>query len=144
MSSTSVTRQGQLKQLEVGEFGEVYQAAKVTISARQLLPGELDASLPSQASVDGGLGESLTRVLGPALTTASLAWLGDPVPRMRALQKHLLGFSLAQPQEQRMPVMQAIAVIETSIQWRLRYQQMRMADAEAQAQDDTGNKDDQC
>jgi hypothetical protein len=95
-----------------------------------LLPGELEASLPSPADLPEGAVAPLTRFLGPLLTVANPAWVGDPVPRMRALQKALVAHSLTLAEDDRSSLMGAISVVETAVQWRLRWQQMRMTEAE--------------
>ena len=116
---------------DVGEIVSVPQQEPITsVSRAQLLPGEeaaslrpLNAKLPSQIA-------SLTRFLGPHLTVANPAWCGDPVPRMRALQKRLVEHSLTLPGSERAPCMRAISVVEKAVQLRLRYQQMYMNEFE--------------
>jgi hypothetical protein len=95
-----------------------------------LLPAEQALSLPPPASATPGPHEPLTRFLGPLLTVANPAWSGDPVPRLRALQKMLVECSLALDKDDRRECMAALSVVETAVQLRLRFQQMRMTEAE--------------
>jgi hypothetical protein len=95
-----------------------------------LLPAEKALSLPPPAGAAPGPHEPLTRFLGPLLTVANPAWSGDPVPRLRALQKMLVERSLALDKDDRRECMAALSVVETAVQLRLRFQQMRMTEAE--------------
>ena len=97
----------------------------------QLAPAEAKLSMPSDQRISGG-GQlaALTRFIGEALTVASPAWSGDPVPAMRSLQKKLVAHSLTLNEKDRAPCLAAIAVVEDAVQWRLRLQQMRMNDVE--------------
>jgi hypothetical protein len=72
----------------------------------------------------------LTSYLGSACTSGNPAWLANPVPGMRALQKKLVEHSLMSENEDRMEYMDAISVVETAIQLRLRFNQMRMNEVE--------------
>jgi hypothetical protein len=93
-------------------------------------PADQAASLPPPPTATPGPHESLTRFLGPLLTAANPAWSGDPVPRLRGLQKKLVEHSLVLDQDDRAECMAALSVVESAVQLRLRYQQMRMSEAE--------------
>lgn len=131
MSSTSIGRNGGNYTPDFNDLGGVNSTPTPSIMRTQLLPGELEASLPSSADLPQGPVAPLTRFLGPLLTVANPAWVGDPVPRMRALQKRLVAHSLTLAEDDRSSLMEAISVVETAVQWRLRLQQMRMTEAEA-------------
>ncbi|AIY39665.1 hypothetical protein LT85_0505 [Collimonas arenae] len=81
---------------------------------------------PAQA-VDRALAP-LIDFLGPLLTIASPAWSGDPVPRMRDLQKILVAHSLTLDRAERDPCLAAISVVEQAVTLRLRLQQLRMSE----------------
>ena len=116
---------------EVGEIqAQPTQIANVPVSRLTLLPGEEAASLPVSREDFRPAFAPLTQFLGPLLTVANPAWTGDPVPRMRALQKKLVEHSLTLPQEDRTDCLAAITVVERSVQLRLRFQQMRMTEAD--------------
>lgn len=72
----------------------------------------------------------LTNFLGPLLTVANPVWRGDPVPGMRMLQKKLVAHALTLDEQDRAECMGAIATVENAVQLRLRWQQMRMTEAE--------------
>lgn len=131
MSSNSINRNGGSYTPDFNDLGGVALSPQRSIMRTQLLPGELEASLPSRADQPQGAVAPLTRFLGPLLTVANPAWVGDPVPRMRALQKALVAHSLTLAEDDRSSLMDAIRVVETAVQWRLRLQQMRMTEAEA-------------
>lgn len=95
-----------------------------------LLPEEDRLSLPSLEERAHTPLAPLTRFLGPRLTVASPAWVGDPIPLMRALQKKLVEYSLTQDESDRSECMDAILVVENAVQMRLRFQQMCMGEAE--------------
>lgn len=131
MSASSVQR-GKFAR-EPGEFGEVGELSSMPVARvvrTGLLPGELRASLPALKSELVGPVAALTRFLGPMLTAANPLWSGDPLPRLRSLQKSLLSHSMGLPQASRTPVMDAISVVESAVQLRLRWQQMRSSEAE--------------
>jgi hypothetical protein len=130
VSSNSINRNGGSYTSDFNDLGGVSLQPKRSIMRTQLLPGELEASLPSRTDLPEGAVAPLTRFLGPLLTVANPAWVGDPVPRMRALQKALVAHSLTLAEDDRSPLMGAISVVETAVQWRLRLQQMRMTEAE--------------
>lgn len=140
MSSTSINRNGGNYAPDFNDLGGVALAPQRSVMRTQLLPGELEASLPSQAEVSQGAVGPLTRLLGPMLTVANPAWVGDPVPRMRSLQKALVAHSLTLEEGDRASLMQAISVVETAVQWRLRLQQMRMSEAEMNIKPQGGQK----
>lgn len=135
MSTTLVGRGTGGYNPNLGELGGIPQEERVPVMRQQLLPGEEAISLPTAPVAQGPL-TSLTSFLGPILTVANPAWSGDPVPRMRALQKALVEQSLALPDNDRTELMQAINVVESAVQLRLRLQQMRMSEAEMRIKDD--------
>lgn len=100
-------------------------------SAHALGPGHADSAADgvrrTAASPHSPMGP-ITQHLGQLLTVANPAWSGDPLPRMRALQKKLIEHSLNLSQEERGPCLQAISVVEQAVQMRLRLQQMRIDD----------------
>lgn len=100
------------------------------VSAANLHFAEAAKSLNQTGGGSSGLLEPLTTFLGESLTSANSAWTGNPVPRMRALQKVLVGHGIGLPDGERDSALQAITVIEKSIQLRLRLQQLRMIDHE--------------
>lgn len=96
-----------------------------------LLPEEEQLSLPPLDDGMPGPIAPLTRYLGPHLTVASPAWVGDSVSKMRALQKMLVERSLLLDQADRTECMDAIVIVESAVQMRLRFQQMRTNDLPA-------------
>jgi len=131
LSSIPVGRQSGGFSPGLGELGGIIQNEAAPVMRAQLRPGEEAASLPPPPSPQGAM-IPLTRYLGTVLTVANPAWTGDPVPRMRALQKSLVEHSLKLADTDRSELMAAINVVESAVQLRLRFQQMRMSDAEAQ------------
>lgn len=129
MSATSVGRQGSGFSPNLGELGGIPREEAGPVMRAQLLPGEDAASLPPPVVQQGAM-IPMTRMLGPILTAANPAWVGDPVPRMRALQKKLVEHSLTLDEGDRSALMAAINVVEGAVQLRLRLQQMRMSEAE--------------
>ncbi|MFZ6773936.1 hypothetical protein ACO0LB_14590 [Undibacterium sp. SXout7W] len=130
MSSTSVGRNNGGYTPDFNDLGGVNNAKKTPVMRNHLQPGELAASLPSITDIPQNTVEPLTRFLGPSLTFASPAWIGDPIPRMRALQKTMIAHSLTLEEENRSDLMGSINEVETFVQWNLRFQQMRIPDAE--------------
>lgn len=131
MSASSVQR-GKFAR-EPGEFGEVGELSSMPVARvvrTGLLPGELRASLPALKSELAGPVAALTRFLGPMLTAANPLWSGDPLPRLRSLQKSLLSHSMGLPQASRASVMDAISVVERAVQLSLRWQQMRSSEVD--------------
>ena len=126
-------------QNDVGEIRSLEQPMPVeAISGGELYPGEAAASLvqPSSA-MDSGI-TALTSFLGTLLTVANPAWMGDPIPKMRGLQRRLIEHSLNQEEGRRHTCLAAISVVENAVQLRLRFQQMRMTDAEMQPEPTRG------
>lgn len=136
MSSTLVGRGGGGFSPGFGELGGIPREEVGSVMRAQLLPGEEAASLPPIQVAQGPV-VSLTRFLGPLLTVANPAWSGDPVPRMRSLQKSLVERSLELKEGDRSELMEAINVVECAVQLRLRLQQMRMSEAEMQIKTET-------
>ena len=129
--------------LDVGELAEIHSVgnANPILKARpDLLPGEEEASLPPLEVQSDPTLVSLKQLLGERLTSGNAAWSGDPIPRMRALQKKLIEHSLTLEQADRMPCMDAIRVVELAVQWRLRWQQMRRSDVEANLEENNPNQ----
>jgi hypothetical protein len=120
--------------VDVGEIHTLPQESLARPVVRlDLLPEEERASLPQQFATADSTIEPLNRFLGPALTFANPVWTGDPVPRLRGLQKKLVEHSLTLDQSDRSECMAAISVVETAVQLRLRLQQMRMTEEEAES-----------
>lgn len=116
-----------------GDAGEIYSVPAPLPPPRvreNLRPGEEEVSLPAPLTAIPNAITPLTRFLGPLLTVANPAWSGDPVSRMRALQKKLVEHSLILDEGDRSECLAAITVVETAVQLRLRLQQMRMTLAE--------------
>lgn len=129
MSAIPVGRSAGGISSSLGELGGIPREERGAVMREQLLPGEEAASLPPLPVAQGPV-VPLTRFLGPLLTVGNPAWSGDPVPRMRALQKALVECSLALKEDDRSELMSAIKVVESAVQLRLRLQQMRMSEAE--------------
>lgn len=116
---------------DLGEIHSFTTGQPVQLVARpSLLPQEEVISLPPSLNSLPTPLAPLTRFLGPSLTVANPVWSGDPVPRLRALQKKLVEHSLTLAECDRSDFMAAITVVETAVRLRLRYQQMRMNEAE--------------
>jgi hypothetical protein len=129
------SRRGLGTSRDVGELDNLQlETSFVPISRIQLLPGEEAASLLAPSTATPYATAALTRFLGPVLTVANPAWSGDPVPRMRMLQKRLVEHSLTLPEDDRSECMGAIMVVEKAVKLRLRLQQMEMTLAELNAQ----------
>jgi hypothetical protein len=101
------------------------------VSRTALSPEDEEVSLPSMESGGNEAIAPLTRFLGPQLTVANPAWSADPVPQMRALQKKLVEHSLTLAPGDRGECMEALRIVENAVQLRLRFQQMRMTEEEA-------------
>ncbi len=116
------------------DAGEIHSVAgqlpRRQVAGAELLPEQAAVSLAPPASATPAPLAALTRLLGPLLTVASPAWCGDPVPRMRALQKRLVEHSLGLAEDDRGGCMAAMMVVEQAVQLRLRLQQMRSSEAE--------------
>ena len=118
---------------DVGEIRSLEQPLPLeAISSGELYPGEAAASLQQPSSAMDSAISALTDFLGTLLTVASPAWMGDPVPTMRGLQRCLIEHSLGLEEQQRHGCLAAVSVVENAIQLRLRFQQMRMTEAEMQ------------
>jgi hypothetical protein len=105
------------------------------ISRSMLMPEEEALSLP-KAVTEPGAEEVITRHLGPGLTVDNPAWIGDPVPLMRALQKKFVEHALRLEQDQRAECLRGIELVEAAVQMRLRLQQMRMNEFEMSLRDE--------
>ena len=111
---------------EIHPVGVPVLIPNVSVSA--LEPTEAAASFnPSTRRIKSGI-EPLTQFLGVALTAGNPAWTGDPVPKMRALQKKLLEQGMALSGESRGVLLSAISVVEGNIQLRRRLYQHHMAE----------------
>lgn len=107
----------------------------VRAPAEPVSPGALRSNEPAKtldrtAGANASLLAPLNSFLGEGLTSNNSAWTGDPIPKMRALQKTLVEHGIGLPEGERDAAMQAITVIERSIQLRLRLQQHRMLEFE--------------
>jgi hypothetical protein len=113
-----------------GDIGEIQSLPAQTpiqpLGREQLRPEEEAVSLPQQQTRAPSTIAPLNQFLGAALTTANPVWSGDPIPRMRGLQKVLVEHSLTLEQSDRSESMAAIQVVETAVKLRLRFQQMHM------------------
>ena len=119
--------------LDAAEFAEIHtlQAELLAPKSRAALqPGEEALSLPPPELTDPKM-ELLCRALGSALTTDNPVWRGNPVPRLRALQKALIAHSLTRDRDDRRVGLDAVRVLERGIRLRLRWQQMARSDSEA-------------
>ena len=125
-----IDRTGQGEVGGLAEIPEIAQTQPVFKSRPFLLPGEEEASLPEFDYPLDPAQESLKQILGARLSVDNPAWAGDPVPRMRALQKKMIEFSLTQETSERGVCMEAIRIVELAVRWRLRWQQMRRSDLE--------------
>ncbi|SFL98021.1 hypothetical protein [Rugamonas rubra] len=116
------------------DAGEIHnlaaQLAPRQVLGAELAPEQAAVSLAAADAATPGAAAALTRLLGPALTVASAAWCGDPLPAMRALQKRLVEHSLGLAAARRGDCMAAIVVLEQAVRLRLRLQQMRLSEAE--------------
>lgn len=126
--TSSVQRRGNVGvSADIGEIGGVPDDLSTYAISRAQLPPAIEAiSLPSVNTQSNSAIAPLTEFLGPALSVDNAAWKGDPIPRMRALQKRLVEHSLALPENDRTDCMKAISVVENAVQMRLRLQQMEM------------------
>lgn len=79
--------------------------------------------------------EPITKHLGLLLTAANPAWSGDPLPRMRGLQKKLIEYGLTLDQASRGSCLQAIAVVEEAVRMRQRLQQLRIEESNMQPEE---------
>lgn len=114
---------------DVGEIQSLEAAPpSAAISGAELHPGEAAASLFQSCETMPAAIEPLTKFLGSALTFANPAWSGDPVPRMRGLQKTLVEHALTLKEGARGDCLNAITVVERAVQLRLRFQQLRMTE----------------
>ena len=119
---------------DVGDAGDIQSLPKIAAVAQvvaraNLLPEEEAISLPATAA-EPLLIRLLSRLLGAKLTVDNPVWSGDPVPRMRALQKKLVEQALLLPEDDRAACLAAISLVEKAVQLRMRWQQMRKSDAE--------------
>ena len=115
--------------LDIGEiFTPTPDLSSSNISPSQLKDYERDASINPVGRRAGRGIETLTALLGLPLTAGSVAWSGDPVPKMRSLQKKFLEFGMASEGDDRKRALAAISVVEKNIQWRLRLHQLHMSD----------------
>lgn len=119
--------------IDLSEFGEIQNLPETT--AAELRPLSLLQSEEADASIpDSGIGarefEPLTKILGSRLTWGNPVWSGDPIPRLRALQKKLVEHSLMLEEGDRRDCLDAISLVEVAVQLRLRWLQMRRSDAE--------------
>jgi hypothetical protein len=130
-NQTSAVDPARLRGLDdLAEIHSVPDVPAVLKSLPDLLPVEQEVSLPpSELPADATL-VMLGGILGPRLSSDSPAWSGNPVPRMRSLQKLLVEHSLRLAEAERGPSLRAILMVNQAIDWRLRWHQMRRSDAE--------------
>ncbi|MGH8807030.1 MAG: hypothetical protein ACREX0_04025 [Noviherbaspirillum sp.] len=114
------------------EPGEIFNLAHqpTAIWSGDLQAIDEAASLPSEDAIPPGPIAPLTKFLGPELTVSNPVWGEHSVPRMRALQKKLVEFSLTLEESDRAECMAAISQVESAVQLRLRLEQMRMIELE--------------
>lgn len=120
-------------QLDVGEMGEIQTVVREVLVPKALPMLGQEEALASMPSADDTIDRKillLNRAIGEKLTVNNPVWTGDPIPRMRALQKRLIAYSLTLETEERQPCMDAIRVVEQNVQLRLRWQQMKRSDLE--------------
>ena len=127
-------RAGAPEPIETGDIHSLPEPRLASKSSLLLKPTEVALSLPPSTELPNAVAP-LTDLLGPSLTVASPAWSGDPVPGMRLLQKTLLDKALHLPEDERGPLLSAIDLVERAVRMRLRWQQMRRGELEAQAGD---------
>ena len=131
MSISRVGAPGSTPQIAL-ETGEIVtldvEISQSNVSLSQLKEYERDASINLVGRHDSRGIDVLTSLLGVSLTAGSVAWSGDPVPKMRALQKKFLEHGLKQEGEPRRRALAAITVVEKSIKGRLRLHQLHMSD----------------
>lgn len=130
ISRTSRSPIPQIESDDSGIFSVAAPDSAAPVGRVLLLPEEDRISLPSLEDKAHSPLAPLTEFLGPQLTVANPAWIGDPIPLMRALQKKLVEHSLTLAESDRSECMDAILVVENAVQMRLRFQQMRMDEAE--------------
>jgi hypothetical protein len=133
MRTVSTSGVGRSRALDVAEFTEIQSLPETLPALRSrplLLPEEVAISLPEPDNPVPIEILLLNRMLGPKLTADNPVWSGDPVPRLRGLQKKLIEHSLALPEDDRSECMDAISLVEKAVQLRLRWLQMRRSDAE--------------
>ncbi len=133
-SSTMHSAVERSRLLDVGELVEISGLTEVdpVIKSRPyLLAEEEEASLPPEGLAPDPTMLILNQILGPNCTVDNPAWMGDPVPRMRSLQKKIVEHALTLPDVERSSCMEGIRVVEMAVQWRLRWLQMRRSEAES-------------
>lgn len=117
---------------DAAEFAEIHSLQTELLAPKSratLRPDEEELSLPPPELADPKMA-LLGRALGSAVTTDNPVWRGNPVPRLRALQKALIAHSLTRDKDDRRIGLDAVRVLERGIRLRLRWQQMARSDAE--------------
>ena len=140
--STRINRVGTPGAIDPVELGDIHSVPETQLAPKSRLllkPSEVAVSLPPSIELPNAVAP-LTIILGARLTVDSPAWSGDPVPGMRMLQKTLLSFSLKQEQGERADLLTAIELVEKAVQMRLRWQQMRRSEVEAQIEPENKEK----
>lgn len=115
---------------DLAEIHSVSGVPAVRKSLPDLLPVEQEVSLPPTEILVDVVLVVLGRILGPRLSSDNPAWSGNPVPRMRSLQKKLAEHALRLDEAERGPCMRAIRMVNQAIEWRLRWDHMRRSEAE--------------
>jgi hypothetical protein len=120
-----------------GDLGEIQSVPSQTpvqpMGREQLRPEQEAVSLPQQPTRAPSTLAPLNQFLGASLTSANPVWSGDPVPKLRGLQKVLVEHSLTLEQSDRSDCMAAITVVESAVRMRLRFQQMHMDEGDLES-----------
>jgi hypothetical protein len=114
---------------DVGEIQSLEKALPPqSVSTAELNPGAASVSLPLLHNEVPSAIEPLTRYLGPDLTVGNPAWTGDPVPKLRGLQRSLIEHSLTLDESERGTCLTALTIVEKAVGYRLRLQQLQMTE----------------
>jgi hypothetical protein len=97
--------------------------------ARERLDRDAAANAAQPRVAPPPLSQRLVDSLGQALTRGNPVWTHQALGRMRALEQRLLEHGIQLPAEQRAPLLEALAVVESQVQLRLRLEQHRGADS---------------
>jgi hypothetical protein len=135
MSHSRISGGGRIASPDFSEFGEIQNISEPAIASKvrtSLHEEEVALSLPP-AGLPAREIAALDRILGMGLTVDNPVWSGDPVPRLRALQKKLVECSLLLETHERGDCLRSISLVERAVQLRLRWLQMQKSDAERDA-----------
>jgi hypothetical protein len=117
---------------EITDYGEIQNISEVLLEPKarsQLREVEERLSIPN-TELPARVADALNTAIGLRLTVDNPVWSGDPIPRLRALQRKLVEHSLLLDAEDRSEYMSSISVVERAVQLRLRWLQMKRSDAE--------------